>query len=219
MIEFVPAPPTPPTTLWWCAYCALICFVTDESRCTGCAGELTVMLPAVPSVSLVRLVAQKHQDYSIELEDPAGAMLPLIRTPEDLCRWLAAVVGSPGAELDAAIRLSLEAELQEVARHLLHELGEGEARLGRLEATIREAAVHAGLPLVVTTEAGRVVELSPGDLALALGEAAARGREAAPVVMLMGTLTPTHGLEVLAEYEAGAPARPADPTTAETTDA
>jgi len=89
----------------------------------------------------------------------------LIRTPEGLCRWLSVVVGSPGAKP------------QEVAEHLLNELGESEARLGRLEAWIREQALAAGLPLVVTTDAERVVHLSPGDLVLALGEAAARGRE------------------------------------------
>jgi len=118
----------------------------------------------------------------------------LIRTPEGLCRWLSVVVGSPGAKP------------QEVAEHLLNELGESEARLGRLEAWIREQALAAGLPLVVTTDAERVVHLSPGDLVLALGEAAARGREEPGPAPLAGTLTLTHGLEALAAYEAGAPA-------------
>lgn len=213
MLEFVPTPPTPPATRWWCGNCACTCLVNDESRCTGCDGDLVEQLPeAWSQSSAVRVVAEFHREQGVELEDPAGALLPLIRTPEDLIRWLAVVVASPNAELECAVHVDPESELQEVAEHLLKELGDGEARLGRLEARIREAAAAAGLPLVVTTEAGRVVELSPGDLALALGEAAARGREPADSAPVVGTLTLTHGLEALAAYEAGAPAHPADPT-------
>lgn len=212
MFELVPETTDRPIE-WWCADCAAMCLANDESRCTGCDGDLTVELPQPWSqVSRVRAVAEHCRENDVELEDAAGALLPLIRTPEDLCRWLAVVVGSPGAELDCARHLSLENELQEVAQHLLGELGESEARLGRLEAWIREQALVAGLPLAVTTAAERVVHLSPQDLVLALGEAAARGREVSAPAPLVGALTLTHGLEALAAYEAGAPARPADPT-------
>lgn len=288
MFELVPETTDRPIE-WWCADCAAMCIVNDESRCTGCDGDLTVELPQPWSqVSRVRAVAEHCRENDVELEDAAGALLPLIRTPEDLCRWLAVVVGSPGAELDCARHLSLENELQEVAQHLLSELGESEARLGRLEAWVREQALAAGLPLAVTTAAERVVHLSPQDLVLALGEAAARGRDPAELgptleqtqqdmgdwrarfhllesrvaeqvrlaglpltattaagdkyaleswellealghaavlgikapapAPLAGTLTLTHGLEALAAYEAGAPARPADPTADELRD-
>lgn len=212
MFELVPETTDRPIE-WWCADCAAMCLVNDESRCTGCDGDLTVELPQPWSqVSRVRAVAEHCRENDVELEDAAKALLPLIRTPEDLCRWLAVVVGSPGAELDCARHLNLETELQEVAQHLLSELGESEARLGRLEAWIREQALVAGLPLAVTTAAERVVYLSPQDLVLALGEAAARGREAPTPAPLVKTLALTHGLEALAAYEAGALARPADPT-------
>lgn len=176
MIEPVSQPGTEPTIRWWCADCAAVCSTPTEDD-EACA------------------------DCGSDLIEQL-----LIRTPEGLCRWLSVVVGSPGAELDCARHVNLDTELQEVAEHLLNELGESEARLGRLEAWIREQALAAGLPLVVTTDAERVVHLSPGDLVLALGEAAARGREEPGPAPLAGTLTLTHGLEALAAYEAGAPA-------------
>ena len=190
MIELVSQPGTEPTIRWWCADCAAVCsaLTEDEEACADCGSDLLEQLPEAWSASsAVRVVADFHRQEGVELEDAAGALLPLIRTPEDLCRWLAVVVGSPGAELDCARHLSLENELQEVAQHLLSELGESEARLGRLEAWVREQALVAGLPLVVTTAAERVVHLSPQELVLALGEAAARGREAPTPAPLVGT--------------------------------
>lgn len=222
MIELVSQPGTEPTIRWWCADCAAVCstLTEDDDACADCGSDLIEQLPEVWSQSsAVRVVAEFHRREGVELEDAAGALLPLIRAPEDLIRWLAVVVASPNAELECAVHVDPESDLQEVAQHLLKGLGDGEARLGRLEARIREAAAAAGLPLVVTTDAGRVVELSPQDLVLALGEAAARGREASDSAPLVGTLTLSHGIEALAAYEAGAPTHPADPTTAETTDA
>ncbi|MBL8616378.1 MAG: hypothetical protein JNM72_12255 [Deltaproteobacteria bacterium] len=212
MLEFVPETAAR-TADQWCPWCAAPCFVNSAGQCTGCGGDLVVPLPSAElPVSRVRIVAEHHLAHDVELADPAGALLPLISTPEDLARWLATVVGSHQAELEAAAFLDLKSELQDVAQHLLAELGEGEARLSRLDARIREAAVAADLPLLVTTAAGRVVELTADELVLALGEAAARGREAPAPAPLVGTPTLTHGLEALAAYEAGAPARPADPT-------
>lgn len=214
MIELVSQPEAPPATTWWCAHCAATCILGDDGdACAQCGGPLIEQLPeAWSQSSAVCVVADFHRQEGVDLEDAAGALLPLIRTPEDLIRWLAVVVSSPGAELECAVHVDPENELQDLAQHLLSQLGDSEARLGRLEAWIREQALVAGLPLVVTTAAGRVLELSPQELVLALGEAAARGREAPTPAPLVGTLTLTHGLEALAAYEAGAPASPADPT-------
>lgn len=230
MIELVSKPEAPPATTWWCAGCAAMCILGDDGdACAQCGGPLIEQLPeAWSQSSAVRVVADFHQQEGVDLVDAAGALLPLIRTPEDLIRWLAVVVSSPGAELECAVHVDPENDLQDLAQHLLSELGESEARLGRLEAWIREQALVAGLPLVVTTAAERVVELSPQDLVLALGEAAARGREPFSVTFtgpltlnvreepapapLVKKLTLTHGLEALAAYEAGALVRPADPT-------
>lgn len=184
MLEFVPAPPTPPATAWWCADCASLCFVNDESRCTGCAGELTVTLTSTePPISRVRVVAEHQLAQGVELQDPAGALLPLIGTPEDLARWLAAVVASHQAELEAAAFLDLKSELQDVAQHLLTELGRQSQEIDRLQSSIRAAAASAGLPLAIVSGSGRVLTLSTADLVMALGEAAARGRLEAPAAV------------------------------------
>jgi hypothetical protein len=184
MLEFVPAPPTPPATDWWCADCASLCFVNDECRCTGCAGELTVTLPSAElPVSRVRVVAEHQLAQGVELEAPAADLLPLISTPEDLARWLAVVVGSPGAELECAKHLDLKSELQDVAQHLLTELRRQSQDIDRLQSSIRAAAASAGLPLVIVSGSGRVLTLSTSDLVMALGEAAARGRLEAPAAV------------------------------------
>jgi len=125
----------------------------------------------------VREIAVEALEEELDEGDAMGRMREAVRTPEDFTRWLAAAVAADGCELLAAAHLDPARELPELVEHVEHRLNEGWAKLSALEDAVRQAARAAGLPLIITTEAERLIALNTSELVMALGEAARREQE------------------------------------------
>ena len=143
------------------------------------SGTTFTLVAADEARPTVRDIAAEALEEGLDETDALVRIRSAVRTPEDFARWAATLVASPQTELEAATYLNLETELPDLADQVEHQLNEGWAKLSALEDAVRQAAVAAGLPLVITTEAGRVIALDTRELVMALGEAARREREEA----------------------------------------